>query len=305
MGDTISESDNQQLLRTVEMFEAITGSQSDDYQSLEILKEAYSKLNRREDFLRTSKKLAAAYVSLGQISQGILEYEGILQENPQDADALKVLQDFEARNAKLHEVVESKAPATVVDSKPIPPVPARRAGTGVPPSTDWIAKACEGDRALANVLVAEKIISAQSVEPLLKRLKADRAGNTQKGLPMNLLQLLADEQAAQLVDVLGAVQHKSNLPYIPLGYYDVDRDVAVKLPKEVACNFCIVPFDTISRSVLIATANPFDVAGQEIIKSYITQHIFWYVSPPADIVTAIQRVHGFDQKKNTPAANKS
>src|SRR5258706_2077289 len=132
MANTLSESETQQLHRTVEMFEAITESQTDDYQSLEILKEAYSKLNRREEFLRTSKKLASVYVGLGQISQGILEYEGILQEYPQDADARTALRDLEAKNAKLHAVVESEAPSLVEDSKPKPPASARAAGAGAP-----------------------------------------------------------------------------------------------------------------------------------------------------------------------------
>src|SRR5438445_13789787 len=121
MPSTISESETQQLLRTIEMFEAITESQPDDYQSLEILKEAYSKLNRREEFLRTSKKLAAAYIDIGQISLGILEYEGILQEYPQDAEARNAVRELESKNAKLHAVVESESPSLAEGAKPKPP----------------------------------------------------------------------------------------------------------------------------------------------------------------------------------------
>jgi len=45
----ISEEEVQQLQRTVEMFEAITQAQPDDYQSLEILKEAYTNLGQKTD----------------------------------------------------------------------------------------------------------------------------------------------------------------------------------------------------------------------------------------------------------------
>ena len=79
MATHVSEEETNQILRTVEMFEAITESQPDDSQSLEILKEAYNKLGRQADSLRISKKLAGAYVRLGQISHAILEYEGILK----------------------------------------------------------------------------------------------------------------------------------------------------------------------------------------------------------------------------------
>ena len=41
MPGTLTPSEEAQLQQTVEMFEAIAQSQPDDYQSLEILKEAY------------------------------------------------------------------------------------------------------------------------------------------------------------------------------------------------------------------------------------------------------------------------
>jgi len=47
------------------MFEVITQSQPHDYQSLEILKEAYSKLNREKDVVSASKRIAQAYVANG------------------------------------------------------------------------------------------------------------------------------------------------------------------------------------------------------------------------------------------------
>jgi tetratricopeptide (TPR) repeat protein len=98
---TISEEEVQQLLRTVEMFEAITESQPEDFQSWEILKEAYAKLERHDDSLRASKRLAKSHISLGQISQAILEYEGILQEHPDDSEVLAALADLEKRTSQL------------------------------------------------------------------------------------------------------------------------------------------------------------------------------------------------------------
>src|SRR5262245_52778915 len=77
-----------QLAQTIEMFEVITQSQPQDYQSLEILKEAYAKLGRDQDVVNTSKRIAHAYVLMGQLSSAILEYESVLQRNPDDSDAL-------------------------------------------------------------------------------------------------------------------------------------------------------------------------------------------------------------------------
>ena len=72
MASTLSPSEEAQLAQTIEMFEVITQSQPQDYQSLEILKEAYSKLNRENDVINTSKRIAQAYVQMGQLSSAIL-----------------------------------------------------------------------------------------------------------------------------------------------------------------------------------------------------------------------------------------
>ena len=57
----LSDEEHNQILQTIEMFEAITQTQPDDYQSLEILKEAYQKIGRQEDFVRVSRRLAECY----------------------------------------------------------------------------------------------------------------------------------------------------------------------------------------------------------------------------------------------------
>ena len=62
---TINPSEEAQLRQTIEMFEVITQSQPQDYQSLEILKEAYLKLGLESEVIQTSKRIAQAYVQLG------------------------------------------------------------------------------------------------------------------------------------------------------------------------------------------------------------------------------------------------
>src|SRR5688500_19075466 len=95
MAGTLTANEEAQLLQTIEMFEVITQSQPLDCQSLEILKEAYSKLAREPDVVNTSKRIAEAYVHLGQLSSAILEYESILQRSPDDPDVQKALLEIE------------------------------------------------------------------------------------------------------------------------------------------------------------------------------------------------------------------
>src|SRR6516225_3803878 len=94
---TLTPSEEAQLAQTVEMFEVITQSQPQDYQSLEILKEAYSKLGREKDVIGTSKRIAQAYVQMGQLSSAILEYETVLQRHPNDRGVQSALKEIESK----------------------------------------------------------------------------------------------------------------------------------------------------------------------------------------------------------------
>ena len=55
------------------------------------------------------------------------------------------------------------------------------------------------------------------------------------------------------------------------------------------------------RSVLIATANPFDQAARKQVEAMLDYHVFWFVAPPSDIVGALRRAHGLDNQRSAPA----
>src|SRR5215467_7727991 len=153
MASTLTQSEEAQLGQTIEMFEVITESQPHDYQSLEILKEAYSKLGREKDVVKTSKRIAEAYVQMGQLSSAILEYETILQRHPDDPDVQSALKE-----------IESRANNFPVEPPPEPPPTARKShdtivlsknGSKTPP-----ADVEDGRRQMHKVFVDSKIITA-------------------------------------------------------------------------------------------------------------------------------------------------
>ena len=110
---TLNPSEEAQLRQTIEMFEVITQSQPQDYQSLEILKEAYLKLGLESEVIQTSKRIAQAYVQLGQLSSAILEFETILQRHPDDRDAMQAMAQIESQANNLNKPpMEMEAPPT-------------------------------------------------------------------------------------------------------------------------------------------------------------------------------------------------
>src|SRR3954453_11754911 len=79
------------------MFEVITQTQPDDYQSLEILKDAYTKIAKPEEALRISRKLAEAYFNGGSYTLAMQECESILLRNPSSPEILAMLGEIETR----------------------------------------------------------------------------------------------------------------------------------------------------------------------------------------------------------------
>src|SRR5436190_2274197 len=87
------------------MFEVITRTQPDDYQSLEILKEAYTKLGRTDDTHHTSRKLAEAYFNVGSYALAMQECEALMVHEPNAPELLAMLGEIETRlQAAGHDV---------------------------------------------------------------------------------------------------------------------------------------------------------------------------------------------------------
>src|SRR5215467_6641636 len=152
MPTTLNPGEEAQLGQTVEMFEVITQSQPQDYQSLEILKEAYSKLGREKDVISTSKRIAEAYVQMGQLSSAILEYETILQRFPDDPDVQSALKQIEskANNFPVEPTVEPAALAKAPAAKP-----GQRPAVRMP-----MAEVEDGRRTMLKIFVESKLITS-------------------------------------------------------------------------------------------------------------------------------------------------
>src|SRR5215470_5475084 len=161
MATTLNPSEEAQLAQTIEMFEVITQSQPQDYQSLEILKEAYSKLGREKDVISTSKRIAEAYVQMGQLSSAILEYETILQRYPDDPDVQTALKQIETKaNNFSTEPPLAAEPAALVKPAHVPHVNHAPERTQKPHFRAPPAVVEDGRRTMQKIFVETKLISS-------------------------------------------------------------------------------------------------------------------------------------------------
>lgn len=279
-GTTLTPGEEAQLAQTIEMFEVITESQPSDYQSLEILKEAYSKLGRDQDVVKTSKRIAQAYVQMGQLSSAILEYETILQRFPDDPDVQKALKQIEAKASNFTEQFPVAEPAAAAPAKP--------AASGKTKTTSKVSadKVDDGRQAMHKIFVEGKIITAGDfdlswVAPDLSR-KPDAVSEP-------FILLLAQKDILKTEKALKILSDKSRVGFIPLEKYDLDMDLARTFPGDICKRWCVLPFDRMSKSILVATANPFNQQAAKELSEVTPHRLLWYLAEPGELIKNVRK----------------
>ena len=277
-GATLNPGDAAQLQQTIEMFEVIVQSQPSDTQSLEILKEAYSKLGREDDVVNTSKRIAAAYLQQGQLSSAILEYETVLQRRPDDKDVRAALQQIESKASSAS--VQPGAPEFTPGSDT---VQLRRK----PRATDAPTEVDDGRKSLYKIFVDTKIITAGDFDLCWRNIDL----NTPPTDVVEPFIQMLHEKGIHLIDKsLRLLSDKSRTPYLPLERYDIDMDLARGFPAEVCRRWCVLPFDRMSKAILVATANPFNQQAAKELSEATTHRLLWYVTSPTDLVANLRKV---------------
>jgi len=263
------------------MFEVITQSQPQDYQSLEILKEAYFKLGRQKEVVGTSKRIAQAYMQLGQLSSAILEYETILQRFPDDPDVQAALKEIEVKATNL------AAQPTAIDL-PASGKAASATSNGAPKTSGKAAPTPvdDGRQMMHKIFVESKIISAGDFD--LCWTTPDLI-MPPKGVVDPFIQVLADRGINPSEKSLKVLADKSRLGYLPLDKYDVDLDLARTFPSDICRRWCVLPFDRMSKSILVATANPFNQQAAKELAEATTHRLLWYVAPPNDLLSNLRK----------------
>jgi len=268
-----------QLQQTIEMFEVIVQSQPNDCQSLEILKEAYSKLGREVEVVNTSKRIAQAYMQTGQLSSAILEFETVLQRRPDDAEVQAALRE-----------IESKASNAGMESAGVEPAASTMATEAAKPAAKKSrAEAVEiedGRKALYKVFVESKTISVGDFD-LCWRTADVTAPPTDVIEPF--IQILHDKGILLVDQSLKLLTEKSRMAYLPLEKYDVDIDLTRGFPAEVCRRWCVLPFDRMSKAILVATANPFNQQAVKELSKTTSHRLVWYLVPPGDLLLNIRK----------------
>lgn len=269
----VSQAEYERLLQTVQMFEEVARTQPNDIQSLEILKEAYLNLGRDAESVATSKKIARAYLSAGQLSSAILEYEGILQRYPEDVECRAALEDLEQRMAGVAAAGADQAAAGAAEQV--------------------LAEAEQfedGNEALLRFFQENGLLSEKDAGTVLSAISA-AANETSSSKPApSLLAMLAERGIASVEKSLGLIVEKTRLPFLPLAICEADSGRANLLEREFCLRHLVLPFDQVSRTLLVATVNPFDAQAKHHVEASAGTRVQWYVTTPDDMVSQLKNV---------------
>ena len=304
---TLSEDERNQIVQTIEMFEAITQTQPDDYQSLEILKEAYAKIGKGEESLKMSRRLAEAYFNVGSFTNALQECEAILVKEPNAPDIVAMLGEIETRlqasgqaianaaavknhadrSGLINKAFTTNEPSSLID------IGSREKGSK---SSKPSNLADRGDDQLAKFLVVQQLFSEDKVGKAyqeVQRLNKDLSG---QALAVSLLEELCGDNIEQLEKVLSALIDRTKFAYVPLEYYDLDRQIAPMLPENLTLGRLMVPFDLVSRTMMVACCNPFDSEGREAVQQSVDYTVMWYLARPASLIRCLQSIYRLESR---------
>lgn len=288
MSAGLSANEEAQLMQTIEMFEVITQSQPLDYQSLEILKEAYYKLGRQKEVVNTAKRIAQAYVQLGQLSSAILEYESVLQLFPGDDDVIQALAQIENRAGSISDHAPEAEPP---EKKRVDPVRlSTNANQSSPTSPSTVAPPSDlddGRKIMSKLFVDGKHVGETDFN---RYWYTPPWNDAPPQVVPPFVQVLADQGIIPLEKSVKIIMEKARLGFLPIDRYEVDMEVARSVPRDLCRRWCIVPFDRMSKTMLVATSNPFNKQAAREMELATRMRLLWYVANPPDLVKTIQKV---------------
>lgn len=306
---SLTQEEHSQIVQTIEMFEVITQTQPDDYQSLEILKDAYGKIGRADDSLKASRRLAEAYFNAGSYTLAMQECEVILQKEPNAPEILAMLGDIEARGQGAGQQAATTGPHAGLVEAPqmhglIAKVSANGNGTSAGKGGGLIdlqhtrmnpQLQDRGDEHLAKFLVMQQLFSEEQVTVAAERTKEANTNLSGQDLASSLLENVSDN-SEKLDAALSQLIDRTKFAYVPLEYYDLDRQIARMLPDYLTLGRLFVPFDLISRTVMVACCNPFDAAGRDAVQQSLDYTVTWYLARPASIMKALQDIYRLESR---------
>jgi tetratricopeptide (TPR) repeat protein len=274
----------------------IARTNPDDYQSLEILKEAYGKLGRQKEALKVSRKLAEAYFNAGSYALAMQEFEALLQQQPNSPEILAMLGEIEAKLQAAGQTPTNHTPESALIAQALYTPGAEGGLVEMERKNEQYNLQERGDEQLAKFLIVQQLFPQEEVQAALETVQQLNKSLSGQALAASLLDKICRQDTDKLDRVMSALIDRTKAAFIPLEYYDLDRQLARMLPDTLTLGRLCVPFDLISRTIMVACCNPFDAAGRAAVQQSVDYTVTWYLARPGAILKTLRDVYRLDGK---------
>ncbi len=153
-----------------------------------------------------------------------------------------------------------------------------------------------GDEKLAKFLIMQQLVVEEEVHQALETVTHLNKNLSGQALGASLLDKVYRQESEKLDVALSQLIDRTKFAYVPLEYYDVDRQVARMLPDNLTLGRLFVPFDLISRTIMVACCNPFDAAGREAVQQSLDYTVSWYLARPTALIKGLQDIYRLETR---------
>ena len=135
---------------------------------------------------------------------------------------------------------------------------------------------------LGELLIDCKLITAQQLEEALD-IQKDKGGLL--GQILVRLRYVTEEAIAQ------ALTAQYGFPYLPLGGYEIDAEVAKIVPEHVAKQYGLVAVDRVGSILTVAMSNPLNTQAIEDVEMITHYKVQVFVTTSNDVANAIKNIY--------------
>jgi len=141
-----------------------------------------------------------------------------------------------------------------------------------------------------------RIINKQLGELLIERgvlnqRQLDKALTVQKEKGGLIGEILVELGFANEEDIAQALTAQYGFPYLPLGNYEINPEIANIVPIRVARQYLLIPIDKIGNNLTLAMSNPLNAQAIEDIELLSGCSVQTFVSTASDIKRAIEKYY--------------
>ena len=135
---------------------------------------------------------------------------------------------------------------------------------------------------LGELLIDCKLLTAQQLEEALA-LQKEKGGLL--GQILVSLHYIQEEEIAQ------ALTAQYGFPYLPLGSYEIDPEVAKIIPEHVAKQYGLIAVDRVGSILTVAMSNPLNTQAVEDVEMITHYKVQVFVTTSSDVASSIKNIY--------------